>query len=95
MPLVYALLIGKKTADYDQFFETLSLEFDFDPETVLIDFEQATIKSITKFFPDANQQGTHDVHIDTFQQLICVVSRLLISYGSERLATCAVSRSSK
>ena len=59
VPLVYALLIGKNAADYDQFFETLLSESDFDPGTILIDFEQATIKSITKLFPDATQQGTH------------------------------------
>jgi len=95
VPLVYALLIGKKAADYDQFFETLLLEFDLDPDSILIDFEQATIKSITKLFPDAIQQGIHDVYIHIFQRLVFVVCRLLIPYGPEHLAARTVSRSSE
>jgi hypothetical protein len=63
VPLVYALLIGKKATDYDQFFEKLLLEFDFNPDSILIDFEQATVKSITRLFPDAIQKGTHDAHM--------------------------------
>jgi hypothetical protein len=77
------------------FFEKLLLEFDFDPDSILIDFEQATIKSITRLFPDAIQKGTHDAHIDILQCLVSVVFRLPISYGTMRLAARSVNRSSE
>jgi hypothetical protein len=57
---VYALLVGKKTADYDDFFDQLMMKFDYDPESILLDFEQATIKSIKKFFPDATLSGSNE-----------------------------------
>ena len=95
VPLVYALLIGKKVTDYDQLFDKLLLEFDFDPDSILLDFEQATINSITKLFPDAVQKGIHDAHVHVFQCLTSVICRLFISYGSVRLATRTVNRSSE
>ena len=50
IPLVYGLLVGKKTTDYDHFFQRIMDEDDFNPETILSDFEAATIKSIIHFF---------------------------------------------
>ncbi|CAF4868496.1 unnamed protein product, partial [Rotaria socialis] len=44
IPLVYGLLVGKKTTDYDHFFQRIMDEDDFNPETILSDFEAATIK---------------------------------------------------
>jgi hypothetical protein len=60
VPLVYALLVGKQTTDYDDFFERLLSESEFDPDTILLDFEKATINSVTKLFPNAIQKGTDD-----------------------------------
>ncbi|CAF5217779.1 unnamed protein product, partial [Rotaria magnacalcarata] len=51
IPLAYGLLVGKKTTDYDHFFRRIMDEDDFDPETILSDFEAATIKSINSLFP--------------------------------------------
>ncbi|CAM4961584.1 unnamed protein product [Rotaria socialis] len=44
IPLVYGLLVGKKTTDYDHFFQRIMDGDDFNPETILSDFEAATIK---------------------------------------------------
>ncbi|CAM4928514.1 unnamed protein product [Rotaria socialis] len=52
IPLVYGLLVGNKTTDYDHFFRRIMDEDDFDPETILSDFEAATIKSINSLFPN-------------------------------------------
>ena len=35
IPLVYALLIGKETNDYNKFFEQLLLKHDNEPESIL------------------------------------------------------------
>jgi FLYWCH zinc finger domain len=40
IPLVYGLLIGKKTSDYDQFFKLVMDQGDFNPESILTDFER-------------------------------------------------------
>jgi hypothetical protein len=57
IPLVYGLLIGKKTADYDQFFEKILEKDNFDPESILTDFEAATIKSVNSLFPNILHKG--------------------------------------
>ncbi|CAM4830841.1 unnamed protein product [Rotaria magnacalcarata] len=57
IPLVYGLLVGKKTTDYDHFFRRIMDEDDFDPETILSDFEAATIKSINSLFPNIVHKG--------------------------------------
>ena len=96
VPLVYVLLIEKKkTRDYDQLFEKFLLKFDFDPDSILLDFEQTTINSITKLFPDAVQKGTYDAHVHIFQFLIFVTCRMFVSFGSVCLATHTVNKSSE
>ena len=57
IPLVYVLLIGKSIDDYDRFLEQLLLQYDYEPESILVDFESATLKSTTIIFPDAVQIG--------------------------------------
>jgi hypothetical protein len=54
---VYALLVGKKTTDYDEFFNQLLVNFNYEPDSILLDFEQATINSVEKFFPDVSVSG--------------------------------------
>ncbi|CAF1195693.1 unnamed protein product [Adineta ricciae] len=61
IPLVYALLIGKNTKDYDRLFEQLLLHHDYQPESILIDFESATLKSSKSLFPQAAQIGKINV----------------------------------
>ena len=95
VPLVYALLVGKKATDYDRLFEKLLLEFDFDPHSILLDFEQATINSITKLFPDAVQKGTHGAPAKIFQCFIFIMCRLSVSHGSVCLATRTVNGASE
>ncbi|CAF1192190.1 unnamed protein product [Adineta ricciae] len=55
--LVYGLLIGKKTSDYDQFFQRIMEEDDFNPDSILTDFESATIKSVKSLFPNVLHKG--------------------------------------
>jgi hypothetical protein len=57
IPLVYVLLNGKDTNDYNNFFGQLLLHYDYEPESILIDFESATWKSTKVMFPDAIQIG--------------------------------------
>lgn len=57
IPLVYVLLIGKSTDNYNDFFEQLLLQHDFQPESILVDFESATLKSIKTNFPNAHPIG--------------------------------------
>ncbi|CAF1558049.1 unnamed protein product, partial [Adineta ricciae] len=57
IPLVYGLLIGKSTSDYDQFFKRIMEEDDFNPDSILTDFETGTIKSIKSLFPNVVHKG--------------------------------------
>ena len=57
VPLVYGLLIGKKTEDYNDFFRIIMDEEDFNPETILTDFEAATLKSVKGLFSGILHKG--------------------------------------
>jgi hypothetical protein len=57
IPLVYVLLIGKEINDYNNFFEQLLLQHEYEPESILVDFERATLRSTKTMFPDAVQIG--------------------------------------
>ncbi|CAF1501616.1 unnamed protein product [Adineta ricciae] len=57
VPLVYGLLIGKSASDYSQFFKRIMEEEDFNPDSILTDFESATINSIKSLFPNVSHKG--------------------------------------
>ena len=57
IPLIYVLLIGKETNDYNKLFEQLLLKHDYEPASILVGFESATLKSTRSMFPDAVQIG--------------------------------------
>ncbi|CAF3241198.1 unnamed protein product [Rotaria sp. Silwood2] len=57
IPLVYGLLIGKSSDDYKQFFEKVLEQDDFQPESILSDFESGTIKTIKELFPNTVHRG--------------------------------------
>ncbi|CAF4539087.1 unnamed protein product, partial [Rotaria sp. Silwood2] len=57
IPLVYVLLIGKAADDYNDFFDQLLLQHDFEPESILVDYESATLKSIKTKFPNVDSIG--------------------------------------
>ena len=65
IPLVYGLLIGKKASDYDQFFKLIMDQDDFNPESILTDFESGTIKSVKGLFPRALHKGNITTHFST------------------------------
>ncbi|CAF4857054.1 unnamed protein product [Rotaria socialis] len=66
VPLVYGLLIGKKASDYKKFFQKILDEDDFEPESILSDFESGTIKTIKEVFPNAVHRA-FDIVADDFE----------------------------
>jgi hypothetical protein len=69
-PLVYVLFIGKATDDYNSLFEQLLLHYDYEPESILVDFESATLKSTKAMFPEAIQIGNFVYHFIFGQKLL-------------------------
>ena len=61
IPLVYGLLIGKSVSDYNQFFERIMEEDDFNPDSILTDLESSTIKSINSLFPNVVHKGNNNI----------------------------------
>lgn len=57
IPLVYDLLIGKKADDYNAFFKVIMDNDDFNPDSILTDFEAATLKSVKTLFPRVLHKG--------------------------------------
>jgi hypothetical protein len=57
VPLVYALLIGKKTDDYNIFFEKVFEQDNFNPESILTDFEAGSLKSVRDMLPNILHKG--------------------------------------
>ncbi|CAF1005735.1 unnamed protein product [Rotaria magnacalcarata] len=51
IPLVYGLLIGKSADDYNLFFEKVLKQDNFQPESIMTDFEAGTIKSVKDMLP--------------------------------------------
>ena len=79
--LVYGLLVGKNSTDYERFFQCIMGEDDFNPESKLTDFDAATIKVINSLFPNVSHKGNkitsksfYNYHlIDSFQAA-CFIS---------------------
>ena len=57
IPLLYGLLIGKSTHDYNLFFEKILEQDDFQPESVMTDFETGTIKPVKEKLPNVIHKG--------------------------------------
>ena len=55
--LVYGLLIGKSTDNYNLFFETALKQDNLQPESITTDFEIGTIKSVRERIPKALHKG--------------------------------------
>ena len=58
IPLVYGLLIGKSSEDYNLFFEKVLEQDNFQPESIMTDFETGTIKSVKDMLPNVVHKGT-------------------------------------
>ena len=56
--LVYGLLIGKSTENYNLFFEKALKQDNLQPESVTTDFEIDTIKSVRERTPKVFHKGT-------------------------------------
>ncbi|CAM4849508.1 unnamed protein product [Rotaria magnacalcarata] len=52
IPLVYGLLIGKSSEDYNLFFEKVLAQDNFQLESIMTDFETGTIKSVKDMLPN-------------------------------------------
>lgn len=91
-PISVYLACREKATDYDPFFKRLLLEFDFDPDSILLEFKQVTINSVVKLFPNCEQKGIIAIAFECF---ISIVGRVSLSHGTTPLAACSVDRSSK
>ncbi|CAF4343910.1 unnamed protein product, partial [Rotaria magnacalcarata] len=56
-PLVYGLLIGKSAEDYNLFFEKVLKQDNFQPESIVTDFETGTIRSVKDMLPNILHKG--------------------------------------
>ena len=87
IPLVYVLLIGKETNDYNKFFEQLLLKHDYESESILIDFENTTLKSTKAMFSDAIQLDSFELYcIFSVEKYLCYESRLFFLFCTVYLA---------
>ena len=59
--MVYGLLIGKSVSDDNRFFERVIEENNFNPDSILIDFESGTIKSVESLFPLVVHKGNNNM----------------------------------
>ena len=57
IPLVYGLLIGKSSEDYNLFFEKVLAQDNFQPQSIMTDFETGTIKSVKAVLPNVFYKG--------------------------------------
>ncbi|CAF1394457.1 unnamed protein product [Rotaria sp. Silwood1] len=57
IPLVCGLLIGKNSEDYNLFFEKVLVQDNFQPESIMTDFETGTIKSVKDMWPNVLHKG--------------------------------------
>lgn len=57
IPLVYDLLIGKSHTDYNLFFDKVMEQDNFQPESIMTDFETGTIKSVSDKLPNVLHKG--------------------------------------
>ena len=57
IPLVYGLLIGKTSEDYNLFFEKVLAQDNCQPESIITDFETGTIKSVKDMLPNVLYKG--------------------------------------
>ena len=80
IPLIYVLLIGKETNDYNNFFEQLLLKHDYEPESIPVDFENATLNSTKTMYPDAIQLGNFKLYAFFSKTECCYESRLFFSF---------------
>ena len=51
IPLVYGLLIGKSSEDYNLFFEKVLAQDNFQSDSITTDFDTDTIKSVKDIVP--------------------------------------------
>jgi hypothetical protein len=95
IPLVYVLLIGKGTDDYNSLFEQLLLKYDYEPESILVDFESATLKSTKALFPDAIQTGNFVYHLFSIKHYSYYKFRLSISLWTMSVERNSIIRSTE
>ena len=57
IPLVYGLLIGKSSNDYNFFFQKILEQDNFQPDSIMTDFETGTIKSVKEMLPNVLHKG--------------------------------------
>ncbi|CAF5218893.1 unnamed protein product [Rotaria magnacalcarata] len=66
-PLVHGLIIGKSAEDYNLFFKKVLEQDSFLPESIMTDFETATIKSVKDMLSNILHKGC----LFHFSQTVC------------------------
>ena len=84
IPLVYGLLIGKSNEDYNVFFKKLLEQDNFEPESIMTDFETGTIKSVRDMLPNVLHKGTF---LSKKKSNLIFFSRLSLSFFTSGMAT--------
>ena len=69
--LVHGLLIGKSSEEYNLFFEKVLVQDNFQPESIMTDFETVTIKSVKDMLPNVLYKGRLQ---STHSKLIEIIS---------------------
>ena len=69
--LVHGLLIGKSSEEYNLFFEKVLVQDNFQPESIMTDFETVTIKSVKDMLPNVLYKGMLQ---STHSKLIEIIS---------------------
>ena len=57
IPLVHGLVISKSDQDNNLFFEKVLKQDNFQPESIMTDFETGTIKSVKDMLPNVLHKG--------------------------------------
>ena len=84
IPLIYWLLPNKAAETYDSVFDKISeLIGEGDPDTVMSDYESATLNVFKKYFPTTTQRGCHFHFQQCLWRKIQSESSILTKYKSD------------
>ena len=71
------------------------LKHDYEPESILVDFENATLKSTKTMFPDAIQLGNFQLYVFFSKTDRCCESRLFFPFWTVCMARNTITNSPK
>ena len=81
IPLIYGLLIGKGTNNYNLFFEKVLEQDNFQPGLIMTDFEAGTIKPVKEILPNVLHKDTALLRKNNTNINSLWVTRCLFHFG--------------